>query len=109
MSDSGGHDPRTSYDAVADEYATRIAGELAHKPFDCALLDRFAARVGTLGTVADVGCGSGHVARYFWVALSGADVGGTISPGFREIAVSDLPPAFPIMQVDTKFFHRSIP
>lgn len=28
--------------------------------------------------------------------------------GFREIAKSSLPPAFPIMEVDTKFYHRLV-
>jgi SAM-dependent methyltransferase len=51
-----------SYDAVAAEYTARIAGELAHKPFDRSLLDAFAARVS--GPVADVGCGPGHVGAY---------------------------------------------
>ena len=53
-----------SYDAVAEEYVQRIYHELEGKPFDRALLDRFADRVRESGTVADVGCGPGHVARY---------------------------------------------
>ena len=28
--------------------------------------------------------------------------------GFGEIAKSSLPPAFPIMEVDTKFYHRRV-
>ncbi len=28
--------------------------------------------------------------------------------GFRELAKSVLPPAFPIMEVDTKFYHRRL-
>ena len=28
--------------------------------------------------------------------------------GFREIAKSSLPPAFPIMEVDTKFYHQRV-
>ena len=55
---------RESYDRLADEYARRIAGELRHKPFDRALLDRFAAEVAGRGDVCDLGCGPGHVARY---------------------------------------------
>jgi SAM-dependent methyltransferase len=57
-------DPEAAYDAVAGEYARRIYGELSHKPFDRALLDRFAAAVKDQGPAADVGCGPGHVARY---------------------------------------------
>jgi SAM-dependent methyltransferase len=53
-----------SYDRVAAEYARRIDGELAHKPFDRDLLDRFAAAMPAGGLVADVGCGPGHVGGY---------------------------------------------
>jgi SAM-dependent methyltransferase len=53
-----------SYDRVAREYATRIADELAGKPLDRALLTCLAEEVGTLGPIADVGCGPGHVAHY---------------------------------------------
>ncbi|HVN38503.1 MAG TPA: GNAT family N-acetyltransferase, partial [Myxococcota bacterium] len=28
--------------------------------------------------------------------------------GFREIAKSDLPPSFPVMAVDDRFFHRRL-
>jgi SAM-dependent methyltransferase len=65
---------RASYDRVAGEYARRIAGELANKPLDRALLDAFAGRVRGAGPVADLGCGPGHVARY--LADRGADVFG---------------------------------
>ena len=66
-----------SYDAVAAEYTRRIAGELEQKPFDRALLERFAAAIRKDGTVADVGCGPGHVARYLQdrgVRVCGVDV-----------------------------------
>ena len=53
-----------SYDRLAEEYTARIFGELAGKPLDRALLDCLAEQVGTLGPVADIGCGPGHVARY---------------------------------------------
>jgi SAM-dependent methyltransferase len=55
---------RASYDAIADEYAARVGGELEHKPFDRELLDAFAARVKEQGKVADLGCGPGMVAQY---------------------------------------------
>jgi len=51
-----------SYDKIAVEYARRSFAELAHKPADCQILDIFAAR--TRGTVCDLGCGPGQVARY---------------------------------------------
>lgn len=55
---------QTSYERIAEEYATRIAGELAHKPLDRQLLDRFAESVRGQGLVCDMGCGPGHIARY---------------------------------------------
>ncbi|GAB3404021.1 class I SAM-dependent methyltransferase [Flindersiella endophytica] len=71
----------SSYDVVAADYAAAFAGELAGKPFDRDLLDRFAAAVAGGGPVWDVGCGAaGHVTRYLAdrrVEVVGAD----ISPG----------------------------
>jgi SAM-dependent methyltransferase len=65
-----------SYDAVAEDYAAAFADELTHKPFDRALLDRFAAA--TAGPTLDVGCGpAGHVTRYLadrGVPVSGLDL-----------------------------------
>ena len=78
-------DTSGSYDRVAAEYAARIAGELAHKPLDRALLDRFAALVAGRGLVADLGCGPGHVAAY--LHERGVDaVGVDLSPGMVEEA-----------------------
>ncbi len=56
---------QNSYDSVAREYADEIYAELADKPFDRELLDRFAKRVGS-GRVCDLGCGPGQIARYLW-------------------------------------------
>lgn len=64
MNDQSASDVRTSYDAVADDYTSRIAAELDNKPFDRLLLDQFAEQVRDLGWVADLGCGPGHVVRY---------------------------------------------
>ena len=52
------------YDRVAEKYAAAFFDELERKPFDRALLDRFAAAVAGRGRVCDVGCGPGHVGRY---------------------------------------------
>jgi SAM-dependent methyltransferase len=76
------HDPdtRRAYDAVAREYAARIYGELGHKPFDRAQLDRLAERAGALGPICDLGCGPGQVARY--LAEGGARaLGVDLAPG----------------------------
>ena len=78
-------DYQSSYDRIAEEYATRIAGELEHKPLDRMLLDEFAARLKGAGRVCDVGCGPGHVARY--LHDRGVDVLGIdLSPGMLEQA-----------------------
>jgi ubiquinone/menaquinone biosynthesis C-methylase UbiE len=53
-----------SYDRVASAYATSFGEELARKPFDRELLDRFAADAADHGLIADVGSGPGHVASY---------------------------------------------
>ncbi len=85
MSDETVHDPQTSYDTVADEYASRIAAELQYKPFDRQVLDDFAERVRGFGLVADVGCGPGHVAGYLQdrgVRVVGVD----LSPRMIECA-----------------------
>ena len=55
---------RESYDELAATYTERIFAELAGKPLDRHLLNRFAEDVRGRGLVADLGCGPGHVARY---------------------------------------------
>ena len=79
---------RDGYDAVAEDYAERVAGELAGKPLDRALLTAFAESVRTVapdGVIADVGCGPGHVAAY--LAREGARVVGVdVSPAMVEVA-----------------------
>ncbi len=55
---------QSSYDRVADEYARRIYGELAGKPFDRLLLDWLIEKVGGRGVICDIGCGPGQIARY---------------------------------------------
>jgi SAM-dependent methyltransferase len=73
------------YDPVAEEYAEKYFNELDHKPFDRELLDRFAARVRSLGPVCDLGCGPGQIARY----LHGRGVdafGGDLSPEMIAVA-----------------------
>ena len=71
---------KASYDRIAPQYVEHIYGELAHKPLDRALLDRFADAVRSHGQVCDMGCGPGHVARY--LHERGVDVlGMDLSPG----------------------------
>jgi SAM-dependent methyltransferase len=59
-----GKNVQQSYDAVARDYADEIYDELAHKPFDREILDRFASRVRDRGMVGDFGCGPAQIARY---------------------------------------------
>jgi SAM-dependent methyltransferase len=78
-------DCQESYDRIADEYVQRIFDELQHKPLDRQLLDRFAATVRDVGSVCDMGCGPGHVARYLHehgVQVCGID----LSPAMIERA-----------------------
>lgn len=80
-------DTRASYDRVAAEYARTIYGELAGKPFDRALLDRFAGRLRGRGVVCDMGCGPGQIARYLadrGLAMVGVD----LSPGMLSQAAA---------------------
>lgn len=57
-------DIRESYDSAAAAYAEHLSDELARKPLDRHLLNRFAEETRGRGLVADLGCGPGHVARY---------------------------------------------
>ena len=79
---------------VAADYAAMFAAELAGKPFDRDLLDRFAATVTGRGPVWDVGCGpAGHVTRY--LADRGAEMAGVdLSP---VVAATAAPAAGPVL------------
>jgi SAM-dependent methyltransferase len=57
-------DIRDSYDSAAAGYAEHLSTELARKPLDRHLLNRFAEETRGRGLVADLGCGPGHVTRY---------------------------------------------
>jgi SAM-dependent methyltransferase len=57
-------DLKSSYDAVAEDYAVHFRDELEQKPFDRKMLDWLAEKVGGLGFICDMGCGPGQVARY---------------------------------------------
>jgi SAM-dependent methyltransferase len=63
MSDAGS-DLQAGYDQVAEHYATEFFEELKRKPFDCQLLNDFAESVRNQGSVCELGCGPGQVARY---------------------------------------------
>jgi SAM-dependent methyltransferase len=68
---------RSCYDGVAQQYADRFAGELAHKPLDRELLARFASEVRGRGPVYDLGCGPGQTTAFLHgcgVAVRGLDL-----------------------------------
>jgi SAM-dependent methyltransferase len=81
---------RESYDRVAERYAEEIGGELAGKPVDRALLRSLAELSATVeevtgpGSVADLGCGPGHIASYL-SALGVSTVGIDFSPAMIEV------------------------
>ena len=97
------HDPSplaTSYDRVAAEYTARIAGELAGKPLDRALLGAFAEQAGALGPLCDLGCGPGHVAAF--LAAAGASVEGIDLSGGMVAQARERYPAIAFRQGDLR-------
>lgn len=79
-------DIRESYDSAAEAYAEHLATELASKPLDRHLLNRFAEETRGQGLVADLGCGPGHIAHYLHeqgVTVVGID----ISPEMIRVAL----------------------
>jgi ubiquinone/menaquinone biosynthesis C-methylase UbiE len=57
---------RSSYDAVAATYASDLSDEILAKPIERGMLLAFAelVRARGPGTVGDVGCGPGHIAKH---------------------------------------------
>jgi SAM-dependent methyltransferase len=81
---------RRTYDAVAEDYAAKFGDELAYKPLDRALLGVVVEEAGAGGSIADVGCGPGHVSG--WLAARGATtVGIDLSPQMIAVARREHP------------------
>ncbi|MEV5971345.1 class I SAM-dependent methyltransferase [Streptomyces sp. NPDC051921] len=81
---------RRSYDVVAEEYRSRIGGELEGKPLDRALLAALAEQAGDGAVIADLGCGPGHVAG--WLAERGRTVVGVdLSPAMVALGRKGYP------------------
>ncbi|WP_432037829.1 class I SAM-dependent DNA methyltransferase [Streptomyces cucumeris] len=83
---------RTSYDAIAVDYAERFRDELAGMPLERAVLGAFAETVREAGggPVADVGCGPGEVTAYLdglGLPVFGID----LSPGMLALARREHP------------------
>ena len=57
---------RTSYDVVAEKYATELADDMVARPLERGMFLAFAELCATMGkgTVGDVGCGPGHVTKH---------------------------------------------
>jgi len=93
VSDPGRHEAlRRSYDEVAEEYAARIGGELAHKPLDRALLGALLELAGANSPIADLGCGPGHVTAYL-AGLGACAVGIDLSRQMIAVCRRDHPQA----------------
>jgi SAM-dependent methyltransferase len=73
-------DTKSSYDAVAAEYAEKFKDEMDDKPFDRDCLDRLAHEVGALGPICDMGCGPGQIARYLHRQRGVKTLGVDLSP-----------------------------
>ena len=86
---------RSSYDAVAADYADQLAGELQELPFETWLLDRVIAHADGRAVV-EVGSGPGHVTAY--LSAGGADATGIdLSPAMVAEARRRFPgPAFEV-------------
>lgn len=80
---------RAAYDAVARAYDEQLSNELDGKPLDRALLEGFLELTGA-GTIADVGCGPGHVTR-FLAARHPTVLGIDLSPGMIAVARERAP------------------
>ncbi|WP_200213553.1 class I SAM-dependent methyltransferase [Micromonospora coerulea] len=85
-------DTRTSYDTVAVSYADQMRDALAGEPYLRGSLALFADMVHAAGggSVADVGCGSGHVTAH--LRKLGVDAFGIdLSPAMVDVARRDHP------------------
>lgn len=80
---------QAAYDAIARSYDEQLHDELRFKPLDRALLDAFLELAGE-GTVADVGCGPGHVTRFLAARHTGV-IGIDLSPAMIAIARERAP------------------
>jgi ubiquinone/menaquinone biosynthesis C-methylase UbiE len=75
---------RTCYDVTAEMYSRDLADDMVARPLERGMFQAFSELVGP-GTVGDVGCGPGHVAKH--LASLGMDVLGVdVSPAMLEQA-----------------------
>jgi len=85
-------DTRTSYDAVAADYADLVREAIGREHYIRAALSLFAESVRDAGggPVADIGCGPGHVTAHL-NALGLDAFGIDLSPGMIDVARRDHP------------------
>jgi len=96
--EKGNSDLQAGYDRIAENYATEFFEELKRKPFDCQLLDEFAATVIGKGVVCELGCGPGQVARY--LKDRGVDMRGVDLSSEMVNVAARLNPDIPFSQGD---------
>lgn len=89
---------QTSYDQVAEEYGIKFADEMSHKPFDRKMLDWLIEKVGSRGSICDMGCGPGQIARYLHSKGASA-CGADLSPEMVRVA-GQLNPEIQFSQTD---------
>ncbi|QFU88542.1 class I SAM-dependent methyltransferase [Amycolatopsis sp. YIM 10] len=82
-------DTRTSYDTVADDYASQLRDAVAGDVYLRGALAMFAEQVRE-GPVADIGCGPGHVTAHL-AGLGVEAFGIDLSPAMIEVARRDHP------------------
>jgi SAM-dependent methyltransferase len=80
---------QATYDAIARAYHDQLGNELAGKPLDRAMLAAF-IELAPEGTIADVGCGPGHVTR-FLAAQKASVIGIDISLGMLGVGREHAP------------------
>jgi ubiquinone/menaquinone biosynthesis C-methylase UbiE len=76
---------RHAYEDIADEYASKFAGEIATNEFDRSVIDDAVAKLGPAAVVIDLGCGPGQVACYL-SARGWWPVGIDLTPAMLAIA-----------------------
>lgn len=64
MQEYNAQEVRDCYNRTANEYAEQFLQELAHKPFDRNLLNRFSDMLPAGSLIYDFGCGSGQTTKY---------------------------------------------
>lgn len=83
---------RSSYDIVAEKYATELADDMVARPLERGMLLAFGELVGALGdgVVGDIGCGPGHIAKHL-ATLGVRTVGIDVSAAMIEQAKHKFP------------------